>query len=206
MFVQDRGFTPGQAGLPFIAVGIGMLFGMAGTIFASIQYGAKLARTGGPLPAEERLRGACVGAILLPVALAMFAATASPNVHWIAPTISGGLFGCAMLLIFMGGTAYLVDSYLSVAASAMAANSLMRSVFAAVFPLFTLRMFNALGAPWSLGLLAFVTLACAPIPFLFFLFGRRIRESSPYAVAQTKPAGGVAQGKPVNKQVEKVKA
>lgn len=91
-----------------------------------------------------------------------------------------------MLLIFMGGTAYLVDSYLAVAASAMAANSFMRSLFAAVFPLFTLYMFNSLGAPWALGLLAFVTLACAPIPYLFFIYGQRIREGSAFAASGAK--------------------
>lgn len=65
---------------------------------------------------------------LLPISLAWFAASAKPTVHWLVPTIAGGLFGCSMLLIFMGGTAYLVDTYLTVAASAMAANSFMRSL------------------------------------------------------------------------------
>jgi MFS transporter, DHA1 family, multidrug resistance protein len=126
--VQDRGWRSGPAGLPFIAVGIGMLFGMAGTVYDSMLYGKKLSKAGGPLAPEERLRGACVGGVLLPISLAWFAASAKPSVHWLAPTIAGGLFGCSMLLIFMGGTAYLVDTYLTVAASAMAANSFMRSL------------------------------------------------------------------------------
>lgn len=67
VFVQDRGFTYGQAGLPFIAVGVGMLFGMAGTIFTSIQYGQRQAKSDTPLPPEERLRGACVGGIVSPL-------------------------------------------------------------------------------------------------------------------------------------------
>lgn len=48
-------------------------------------------------------------------------------------------------------------------------------------------MFRGLGAPWSLGLLAFVCLFCAPIPFLFIRYGARIRSSSPYSVAAPPP-------------------
>ncbi len=183
IFVTDRGWSAGSGGLPFIAVGIGMLFGMAGTIFCSIKYNLKQAKSDVPLAPEQRLYGACVGGVLLPVSLAVFAATADPSVHWFGPTFAGGMFGCAMLLIFMAGVAYMVDAYLAVAASAMAANSFLRSLFAAVFPLFTLQMFNALGAPWSLGLLAFVSLAASPIPFAFMVLGSRIRERSSYATS-----------------------
>lgn len=98
-----------------------MLLGMAGTVYDSIRYNAKLAKAVGPMPPEERLRGACVGGIvsrpallvacssdcadlflpiiqLLPISLAWLAASARPEVHWAAPTIAGGLFGCSMLL------------------------------------------------------------------------------------------------------------
>lgn len=124
VFVQQRGWSPGQAGLPFIAVGVGMLLGMGGTVLDSILYGAKLARAGGTLRPEERLRGACIGGVvsiarlegwcgegkeeanaagvcvkqLLPVSLAWFAASADPGVHWISATLAGELFGCSMLL------------------------------------------------------------------------------------------------------------
>lgn len=64
VFVQDRGWEEGPAGLPFIAVGIGMLFGMAGTVYDSMLYGKKLSKADGPLAPEERLRGACVGGVV----------------------------------------------------------------------------------------------------------------------------------------------
>lgn len=181
VFVTDRRWSAGSGGLPFIAVGIGMLFGMAGTIFCSIKYNIAQSRSETRLAPEQRLYGACVGGVLLPVSLAVFAATANPSVHWFGPVFAGGMFGCAMLLIFMAGVAYMVDAYLAVAASAMAANSFLRSLFAAAFPLFTLQMFNTLGASWALGLLSFVTLAFAPIPFAFMALGGRIRKHSQYA-------------------------
>lgn len=46
-------------------------------------------------------------------------------------------------------------------------------------------MFNALGASWSLGLLAFITLAFAPVPFLFLRYGARLRKNSAYATSYT---------------------
>lgn len=183
VFVTDRGWSAGSAGLPFIAVGVGMLFGMAGTIFCSIKYNIKQSKSDVQLAPEERLYGACIGGVLLPISLAVFAATAAPNVHWFGPVFAGGMFGCAMLLIFMAGVAYMVDAYLAVAASAMAANSFLRSLFAAVFPLFTLQMFNALGASWALGVLGLVCAAAAPIPFAFLLLGHRVRQRSAYATS-----------------------
>lgn len=40
---------------------------------------------------------------------------------------------------------YLIDSYTIFAASVLAANSVMRSIFGATFPLFTTQMFAGLG-------------------------------------------------------------
>ncbi|KAK4698668.1 hypothetical protein P7C70_g7605, partial [Phenoliferia sp. Uapishka_3] len=130
VYQEIRGFSQGTAGLPFIAVGIGMMLGIVGAVFDSIRYAQKLRLNGGaPLAPEERLGICCVGGILLPISLAWFAASAKADVHWIVPTLSGAPFGCGMLLVFLGGTSYLVDTYSVYAASAMAANSFMRSLF-----------------------------------------------------------------------------
>lgn len=67
-------------------------------------------------------------------------------------------------------------------ASAMAANGLTRYLGGAVFPLFTFQMYEALGIAWATSLLAFIGLALLPIPFVFFRFGPKIRNSSHYGV------------------------
>lgn len=44
-------------------------------------------------------------------------------------------------------------------------------------------MYEALGYQWATGLVAFVTLAMMPFPYIFFRYGKRIRAKSRYATA-----------------------
>ena len=53
-------------------------------------------------------------------------------------------------------------------ASAMAANGLARYSMGAVFPLFTFQMYERLGIAWATSLLAFISVAMMPIPWVFF--------------------------------------
>jgi hypothetical protein len=50
-----------------------------------------------------------------------------------------------MVLVFLSVLVYLVDAYLVYAASVLAANSVLRSLFGAAFPLFTTQMYGTLG-------------------------------------------------------------
>lgn len=70
----------------------------------------------------------------------------------------------------------------SYAASAMAANTVLRSIFGGVFPLFGLQMYGGLGLGWGNSLLAFIALAMTPIPLFFYKFGERIRTHPKYQI------------------------
>lgn len=63
----------------------------------------------------------------------------------------------------------------------MAANSALRSLFGAAFPLFTRQMYHNLGNHWASSIPAFLALACVPFPFLFFKYGQQIRLKCEYA-------------------------
>lgn len=71
------------------------------------------------------------------------------------------------------------------AASALAANTVARSAAGAAAPLFTGYMFDALGVGGGGSLIGGVAVLLAPIPFLFYKYGRPIRERSRFA--PTKP-------------------
>lgn len=60
---------------------------------------------------------------------------------------------------------------------------LTRGVFTAAFPLFGVQMYERLGYQWATGLLAFLTLAMLPFPYLFFKYGKRIRAKSRFATS-----------------------
>lgn len=75
------------------------------------------------------------------------------------------------------------------AASAIAANTFLRSIAGAVFPLFSMYMFKALGVNWAGTLLGFVALALVPIPVIFWKYGAKIRARSKFApTAKAPPA------------------
>jgi hypothetical protein len=76
--------------------------------------------------------------------------------------------------------AYLVDVFgAGAAASALAANLLLRSFGGAFLPMAGPAMYDALGLGWGNSVLAFIALAFMPIPLLFWKYGEWIRIKWP---------------------------
>ena len=86
-----------------------------------------------------------LGSAFIPIGLFIFAWTNYPSIHWIVCIIFTAPFGFGMVLVFLSIMNYLIDAYTIYAASVLAANSVLRSLFGAVFPLFTTYMYNNLG-------------------------------------------------------------
>ncbi|GAA5842972.1 hypothetical protein JCM11251_007299, partial [Rhodosporidiobolus azoricus] len=144
-------------------------------------YRRKAQELGRRPPPEEHLRKGLYGVVITPVSLMIFAFTTYSYIHWIVSLIFSAFFGFGVMLSFACVFTYMVDAYRPVAASAMAANSAMRSSFAAAFPLFTSQMFSRLGTQYALMLCAFLCLAIVPFPFLFFKRGHKYRKGSRFA-------------------------
>lgn len=110
-----------------------------------------------------------------------FAWSARSNVHWIVPVLAGVPFAWGLLSIFLSSTVYLIQVYqASTGASALAANGILRYLLGAVFPLFTIQMYEALGIPGAGSLFAGIALLMMPIPFVFFKYGPALRARSSY--------------------------
>ena len=77
---------------------------------------------------------------------------------------------------------YLVDAYTTYAASAMAANTVFRSLAGALLPLAGPKMYERLGLGWGNSLLGFIALALCPLPVIFYVYGERIRTSKLFQV------------------------
>lgn len=90
--------------------------------------------------------------------------TTYPSVHWIVPIIASIPLGTGLYFVYNSVFTYLVVAYRPIAASAMAANSAMRSSFAAGFPLFAPAMYAKLGTVGATALLAGLTTLMAPLP------------------------------------------
>ncbi|CAE6426807.1 unnamed protein product [Rhizoctonia solani] len=182
VFQRGRHFSPGEGGLAFLGVGLGIVIATCCTPISNKIYYRAMEKGNGVAPPEARLVMACVGAVLLPISMTWFAWTTYPSVHYIVPIIAGVPFGAGMLLVFTSVISYLIDSYTLYAASALAANAVMRSIMGAAFPLFTPRMYASLGDQWACMVFAFLALVCTPIPFLFYRFGPAIRARSKFSV------------------------
>lgn len=64
------------------------------------------------------------------------------------------------------------------AASAFAANMMLRSLVEASFPLFTTQMFGNMGVQWASTLLGCIAAVMIPIPIIFRIYGKTLREKS----------------------------
>ena len=132
-------------------------------------------------PPEHRLYPSLVGSILLPICLFIYAWTARPTIHWIVPIFFQGFAILTSLLIYASANLFMMDSYGPLfGASASGAAMLSRYTLSAAFPLFSLQMYQSLGVGWATSVLAFCTLAMAPIPWLFWRWGAKLRQRSKY--------------------------
>ena len=181
VFQEVRGWSPGIGGLAFLGVAIGILIGVAYSIIDNKRYARIEKEHGGEAPPEARLPPAIVASVFLPIGIFWFAWTNYPSIHWIVSIIGTAPFGFGMVLVFLALMNYLIDAYTIYAASVLAANSVLRSIFGATFPLFTTYMYSGLGIHWASSIPGFLALACLPFPFIFWKFGARIRMKCKYA-------------------------
>lgn len=181
VFQQVRGWNQGVGSLPFLGIMVGMMAAVAYSIYDNKRYVKVEEKHGGFAPPEARLFPCLIATVTIPVGLFWFAWTNYPSIHWIVCIIAGAPFGFGMVLVFLSIMNYLIDAYTIFAASVLAANSVLRSIFGAVFPLFTTYMYEGLGIHWASSIPAFLALACVPFPFLFYKYGPAIRTRCKYA-------------------------
>jgi multidrug resistance protein len=137
VYQQNRGWSPGIGGLSFIGVAVGMALAACYSVWDNKRYANLSDAHKGFAPPEARLPPTFVGALAVPIGLFWFAWTNGPNIHWIVSIIAGAPFGFGTVLIFLGVMNYLIDTYTIYAASVLAANSVLRSLFGTAFPLFS---------------------------------------------------------------------
>ncbi|KAI1596533.1 ProP Permease of the major facilitator superfamily [Pyrenophora tritici-repentis] len=180
-FVRPIHMLSTEIGLTFISIAIGVfLGGMTAIIIDRTIYQKKhrKATTSNKfhVEPEHRLYSAMADCWGIFVGLFWFGWCADNGVHW-GPTLVGAVpFAWGNICVFTSSALYLTDVYGPMnGASAMAANGIARYTLSAVFPLFTVQMYEALGIGCAASLLGFLALAMIPIPFLFYKYGPTIR-------------------------------
>ncbi|KAF2724035.1 MFS general substrate transporter [Polychaeton citri CBS 116435] len=184
VFGEIHGFSLGVAGLPYFGMVIGVCIASLLLILTNAGYVRKLqANNNIPVP-EWRMPPAMLGGICFTIGLFWFGWTGyTKSIPWIVPTLAGLFLGFGLFIVFLQGLNYIVDAYLMFSASAVAANTFMRSIFGAVFPLFARYMFDGIGINWGMTFLGCLSALFIPLPFLFYFYGKRIRSKSKIAPA-----------------------
>ncbi|KAL4784976.1 major facilitator superfamily domain-containing protein [Aspergillus varians] len=167
VYREMRGWSAGIAGLSFLGICFGMAIATLLSPYLNHIQRISIRQSGAPYP-ETRL----------PHLIVISYWTAAPPIHWISGIVAGVPFGFGLIFVFLGITSYLTDFYGPFGASALAASAVLRSIFGAVFPLFATDLCQSLGVPWATNVLAFISLAMAPLPWMFYEFGLRIRAHS----------------------------
>ncbi|KAI9700577.1 MAG: hypothetical protein M1820_006731 [Bogoriella megaspora] len=176
VFEEQYHFSSGNVGLTYLGIGIGLLVGLGAFGFASDRILKAKTKNGGEMKPEYRLPPLVPGSFCIPLGLFLYGWTAQYHEQWAIPLLGTLFVGIGMLAVFMAIQTYLIDAFTLHAASAIAANTVLRSVLGACFPLFGLDMYAALGLGWGNSLLGFLSLAMCPIPFFLLKYGEKIRK------------------------------
>ncbi|RPA94396.1 benomyl/methotrexate resistance protein [Choiromyces venosus 120613-1] len=176
VFRETYGFTTGTVGLCYIGIGVGSLLGLLACGVLSDHILKSRAAASDETKPEYRLVPMVYAAVCVPIGLFWYGWSAHEKTHYVAPIIGTAFVGAGMIGSFVPITTYIVDAFTIYAASALAANTVLRSVLGAALPLAGPSMYGALGLGWGNSLLAFIAVALLPVPIVFVRYGEKIRK------------------------------
>ncbi|KAJ5947187.1 hypothetical protein N7466_000202 [Penicillium verhagenii] len=180
VFQELRGWSLGLSGLSFLGIGIGVILTIASEpLVRRLINMHEIDPETGKVHPEAMVSFICICSVLIPIGELWFAWTCAPaSIHWSVPLLAGIPFGAGNTGVFIYASNYLTGSYGMYAASALAGNSVIRSILGGVLPLAGSSMYNSLGPNWSGTLLGLLEIVIVPIPFVFYKYGHKIRQKS----------------------------
>ena len=184
VYHKHRGWSPVVSTTPFLSLFAGVLIALCINLANQSRYARIVEQAKGKPVPEGRLAPMAIGAFLFAIGLWWFGWTAEPQVPWPSSIVATGLIGGGFSIIFQQCILFLIDTYKLYAASAVSANTLLRSFMAAGFPLFAKPMCNTLGVGPAISIVATVATLALPVPFVFMKYGLALRKRSRFASAE----------------------
>ena len=153
---DQYGQSSGISGLNYISLGLGFFIGapLCGKANDTIYKKLKEKSPDKKGQPEFRMPLVIVVSLFVPIGLLTYGWAAQAHTHWIVPNIGAFLFAIGTIAAFQCVTTYLVDTFMRFAASAVAAVTVLRSLFGFAFPIFAPSMYSALGYGWGNTVLA----------------------------------------------------
>jgi MFS transporter, DHA1 family, multidrug resistance protein len=181
IFHEVRGWSPFAATLPFLCTLLGAILGAGANVFNQTLYNKAYHAAGNKPVPEKRLPPMMVGSVLFSGGQFLMGWTAGPSIHWIVPCIGLVMVGTGFFTIFQAALNYLVDTFQQYAASAVAANTFLRSCFAGAFPLVVGPLYHNIGVGPGSSITGGFAALLIPVPFVFYRYGRQIRARSKWS-------------------------
>lgn len=175
IFTNAYGFDIGQRYSVFAAIALGIL---AGLPYVMVLNSWRVPEA--PTP-EQRLRPALATSPLLAASLFWIGWTDKSDVAYWSPIAACFLFGFSLMGLFTPTYHYLLDSYGTIASSALAAVTFARYLASGGMVLATQPLYGALSVKWMLTLLGCIAAVLAPVPWAFYIWGPQIRARSNWA-------------------------
>ncbi|KUI53794.1 hypothetical protein VP1G_01139 [Cytospora mali] len=182
VFINTYGFSLDLSGLAYLGLGIGCLSGNLLVSLTSDRYMMRrAARQGGEKKPEYRNFWVPMGAICIPAGFFIYGWTAEYHVHWIVPIIGTFFIGFGFNTVFNSVLLYLIESFTIYAASALAANGVVRNLGGGLLPLAGLTLYGNLGDGWGNSVLGFIQVALVlPMTVVVVRYGEYLRKT--YAI------------------------
>ena len=180
IYEQGRGWNKLVDSFPSFALLVGIGIGSVVVALNQKYYNRQYQASEGKAIPEARLLSMMFGSSFFAAGLFVLGWTAEREV-WIASFIGIALMGYGFFTIFQSALNYLVNTFKIYGASAIAANTFLRSSFTAIFPLFIEPMYHRLGTGWATSIFGFFATILIPIPFVLYAHGERIRMRGKYS-------------------------
>ena len=86
------------------------------------------------------------------------------------------------LCVFVTSYQYIIDCYETYAASALASITFIRYIASGGMIVVGIPFYKNLGVPYTLTIMACISVLLVPVPYLFYKYGWWIRSKSKYAI------------------------
>ncbi|KAI8657011.1 MFS domain-containing protein [Fusarium sp. Ph1] len=191
IFEKTYGINQGLTNTIFVAMFLGMqfIYVLVPFIYNKTAHAIRLSESPEEskrlkFSPEIRLWYAMLGtAIAIPVSLFWMGWTATADISIWSPIIASALFGFGVTGVFICTYLYIIDSYEVYSASALTFASLVRYIAAGGMTVVGIPFYENMGTDYTLTIMACISLALVPIPYLLYFYGHRLREKSKYAVS-----------------------
>ena len=188
IFEYTYGISQGLSNIIFIAMLIGTELNF---LLVPVIYRMTIACT--KREAETAFRpeirlwyGTLGAALAVPVSLFWLGWTNYASISIWSAILAVSLFGYGVMGIYLCVYMYIIDSYETRSASALTFVTLVRYVVSGGMTVVGIPFFDNLGTHYTLTILACISVALVPIPYLLYYYGHALRSRSKLAVSTSR--------------------